>query len=190
VKAGRRSGHPARGTFAAELRDIGLRITAARHAGEADDTLTVHGTAALWTSAHGRVFTHPGTGLPGGLQPGKRGKCFENAQQAARSHGLRYVEGFAGPSPAGQWTLHAWNLDERGRVVDPTWGADPGHRGHYFGVVFDDLPTGEDAGISLIAQLLGGKLVGWDFRTGRLRVMDGGGPLADLVRGQGGAILA
>ena len=182
----RRSGHPAHASFATELRDLGLQVVEAR----ADDVLTQHGTAALWVSAHGRVFTHQGTELPSGLQLGKRGKCFANAQDAARSHGLRYAEGFAGPSAVGRWTLHAWNLDGRSRVIDSTWGADPGRKGHYFGAEFGDLPSGEDAGISLIVNLLGGKLVGWDHSAGRLRVMSGDGPLAELVRAQGGVIMA
>jgi hypothetical protein len=103
-----------------------------------------HGTAALGVSAHGRVFTRGGDPLPAGLEAGERGKCFAKA---------RWAEGFAGPSPAGRWALHAWNLDSRGRVIDPTWPDDYGTR-RFVGIEFGDLPEGGQARISLLVDLL------------------------------------
>ncbi len=105
VRGGRPGGHPARDALAAEVRELGLMLMAAHHD---DDVMMQHGTAALWVSVHGHVFTRRAGPLPAGIQAGRRGKCFANAQLVARAHGLRYVEGFAGPSPAGEWTLHAW----------------------------------------------------------------------------------
>jgi hypothetical protein len=116
VRGGRPGGHPARDALAAEVRELGLMLMAAHHD---DDVMMQHGTAALWVSVHGHVFTRRAGPLPAGIQAGRRGKCFANAQLVARAHGLRYVEGFAGPSPAGEWTLHAWNADSCGRVIDP-----------------------------------------------------------------------
>jgi hypothetical protein len=175
-------GHPARARFASEVRTWGLVLLDERQ----DDEMIMHGTAALWVSAHGRVFTHPGGPLPDSVQKGRRGKCFANAQATAHEAGLRYVEGFAGPSRAGPWTLHAWNADQRGRVIDPTWGDDPGRAGRYLGVEFDRLPEGEQAGISLLTDLIGGKLVDLDYRTGRVRLHDASGDLAAMVEAQGG----
>jgi hypothetical protein len=139
-------------------------------------------------SGHGRIFTHNGAPLPAGLHLGRPGKCFENAQLAARSHGLGYAEGFAGPTRAGRWTLHAWNTDRRGLAVDPTWGDRPGKHGHYFGIAFDRLPEGEDVGISVLADKLGGKLVIYDRAAGRVEMADGDSELARMVKEQGGVV--
>jgi hypothetical protein len=176
------SGHPARSSFAAGVREFGLMLMAVHE----DDVMMQHGTAALWVSAHGRVFTRQAGPLPAGIAAGQRGKCFANAQQGARDHGLRYIEGFAGPSPAGEWTLHAWNASRRGRVIDTTWPGEPGARGHYLGIEFTELPGGERAGISLLADLLGGKLIIVSNRTGRVQLLNGDGELAELVRADGG----
>lgn len=185
AKGGRTGGHPARGALAAEVRELGLDLVTAHHD---DEVLMQHGTAALWVSAHGRVFTRRAGPLPAGIQAGPRGKCFANAQLVARAHRLRYVEGFAGPSPAGEWTLHAWNADSCGHVIDPTWPDDPGASGRYLGIEFGGLPEGEQAGISMLVDLLGGKLVTLDHRTGRVKLLDGDSSLGGMVKADGGFV--
>ncbi|MGH3427445.1 MAG: hypothetical protein ACRDQZ_07740, partial [Mycobacteriales bacterium] len=52
-------------------------------------------------------------------------QCFGNALMLSAIYGLRYVEGYA-LAPVGEKggrfpTLHGWNLDDSGRVVDSTW---------------------------------------------------------------------
>lgn len=72
---------------------------------------------------------------------GQQKACYANAQYLARTRkGLRYAEGFAtGVVPV----EHAWCVDEKGRVVDPTWdeertiGLDAGAKPDYFGIAFD-----------------------------------------------------
>lgn len=60
---------------------------------------------------------------------GEQGRCFWNARRAARRNNWQYVEGYAvSVIPM----LHAWCIDQRGRVREVTWdqlGAE------YFGVV-------------------------------------------------------
>lgn len=76
---------------------------------------------------HGRPYDpHP---FPARRTRGRPRQCYDNAfKLAARSRGrLRYAEGYA----AGLIPVeHAWCLDDRSRVVDPTW--DDGVA--YFGV--------------------------------------------------------
>jgi hypothetical protein len=58
--------------------------------------------------------------LPGKIPRGKLGLCFRNALSTSTEHGLPYVEGYAlysGTLP----TLHAWNIDTEGGVIDTTW---------------------------------------------------------------------
>ena len=81
---------------------------------------------------HGRDFSwRP---LPAGLRRGLPRQCFLNAMLLAfRSPNYIYVEGFAmcGGLPAMSME-HAWCVDRKGFVADPTWqeGTD------YFGVPF------------------------------------------------------
>jgi hypothetical protein len=93
-----------------------------------------------------------------------------------------------GRAQPGEWTLHAWNADSCGRVIDPTWPDDPGASGRYLGIGFGDLPEGEQAGISLLVDLLGGKLVTVNHRTGRVTLLDGDGALAEMVKADGGFV--
>lgn len=156
------------------------------------DEILIHAHAALWVAEHGQPYKHGGTPLPVGLRLGRAGICFENAQRAVLSHGLRYVEGFAGPlSDGSPWTLHGWNLDAAGDLIDPTWDDDPGPHGHYFGIEFADLPQGDDLGVSVISQMIAGKLLAidprWD-RRGAMEIRDADAPLAAAVRAAGGAI--
>lgn len=52
---------------------------------------------------------------------GAKGNCFMNATHLAIGHyKLTYVEGF-GSILGGIPILHAWCIDPRGLVVDPTW---------------------------------------------------------------------
>ncbi len=63
------------------------------------------------------------------------GICSENSRRIYEEFGLRYAAGFARPSGR-RWPywpeLHAWNLDEAGRVIDVTWGE---MTAEYFGLV-------------------------------------------------------
>lgn len=62
-------------------------------------------------------------------------RCFENAATlAAADEGLTYVEGIAwGKVPC----PHAWCVDDKGSVIDPTWAAgDDWAQLRYFGVPF------------------------------------------------------
>jgi len=77
-----------------------------------------NGTEAF-LQAHGRFFEGDGT-LPPGVNRGLPRLCFDTAyRETLRSHGrYHYVEGYA------FWhipTLHAWMVDQDGRVIDPTW---------------------------------------------------------------------
>lgn len=66
-------------------------------------------------------------------------RCYENAALMTYQ-GLSYVEGYATTS-IGFTTMHAWNLDDAGQVVDVTWRFKKNyHPMSYYGVVFD---TGE-----------------------------------------------
>jgi len=62
---------------------------------------------------------------------GPMGECYSNAGRIANGKGLRYVEGYAVPSTFPLPMSHAWLIDEKGRIIDPTWedGA------AYYGVV-------------------------------------------------------
>jgi hypothetical protein len=72
----------------------------------------------------------PGQRRPAGVPRGPSGECFRNAGRLAM-RGHRYAEGFALPEH-GVPVLHAWCLDGRGRVIDPTWEVP--ERAVYFGV--------------------------------------------------------
>lgn len=78
---------------------------------------------------HGRYWTP--APKPRRIPFGPLKNCYQNASEASLRHRLIYCEGYAcGPIPV----LHAWCVDDRGRVVDPTWRK----RGtEYFGIAFD-----------------------------------------------------
>lgn len=64
---------------------------------------------------------------PANVWAGKPRCCFANAFQLATSRPeLRYVEGFGTLWGSDTWLhRHAWCVDEKDRVVDPTWCAGP-----------------------------------------------------------------
>jgi hypothetical protein len=65
------------------------------------------------------------------VKRGPMGECYANATHMALGPPrMRYVEGYAVNGDFSIPLAHAWNLDEDGLVVDPTWAA--GH--DYFGV--------------------------------------------------------
>lgn len=73
--------------------------------------------------------------LPDDVERGEMGDCFKNALLLANERrDLDYVEGY-GSSEFLPAILHAWCVDEGGRVVDPTW-PDSADR-HYFGLRID-----------------------------------------------------
>lgn len=73
--------------------------------------------------------------LPRKYKRGRVKECFGNCFYLQLEHpGLVYVEGFAVSSTTRKSApLHAWCVDSKSRVVDPTW-AEIGHA--YFGVPF------------------------------------------------------
>lgn len=52
---------------------------------------------------------------------GQMGECYSNAGRAANGKRLRYVEGYAVPGTIPFPMMHAWLVDEEGRIIDPTW---------------------------------------------------------------------
>jgi hypothetical protein len=76
---------------------------------------------------HGRPYV-PAV-MPHDVEPGKRHSCFANAfRLACRRSDLQYVEGYATVRESRTWLYrHAWCVDDKGRVVDPTpgWGTKP-----------------------------------------------------------------
>jgi hypothetical protein len=70
--------------------------------------------------------------LPEGVEIGEKKMCFENAYRLAMKKDWTYVEGWAESVIP---LHHAWCLDDKGRVVDPTWEFEKGRA--YWGVEFD-----------------------------------------------------
>lgn len=91
------------------------------------------GKAASFCLRHGTLRTS--SPLPKGIERGIAKQCFQNAGRLALAHPekLTYCEGWAQmPSHRGLTTYHAWCLDRKGNVVDPTWAHKRGHE--YLGV--------------------------------------------------------
>lgn len=59
--------------------------------------------------------------LPAGVPQAIPRHCFHNSIMLSVVRGLPYVEGFAINPAIGMPVQHAWNLDDRGRVIDCTW---------------------------------------------------------------------
>jgi hypothetical protein len=80
--------------------------------------------------ASGRAYApHP---LPKSIKRGEIKQCFENAAKLAFANPkLTYVEGYGlSIIPV----HHAWCVDGKGRVVDPTWDEKDEYEREYFGV--------------------------------------------------------
>lgn len=67
------------------------------------------------------------------VKRGKQGECFKNAFHLAESGDLIYVEGYATIKQIGFPFSHAWCVNDKNEVVDPTWGDGK----EYYGVIFD-----------------------------------------------------
>ncbi|MGR9449172.1 hypothetical protein [Rhizobium leguminosarum] len=103
----------------------------------------VHGLS-LWEQVFGpatalRSFGRLYTSIarrPQWLVPGEVKQCFRNATAFALVRDdVTYVEGFA-LDPALPIPLeHAWLVDDKGQVIDPTWDDNIGHV--YYGVPFE-----------------------------------------------------
>ena len=75
------------------------------------------------------------------LRPIKQ--CFDNARRLTeRSKALQYCEGFVASADLPLIIHHAWAVNKKGEVIDPTLrafknlDASGGERGHYMGVTF------------------------------------------------------
>ena len=91
-----------------------------------------HSVVGPFLHRYGRFFAPQQ--LPSIYRRGAFRACFKNSYRMALRHPVIYVEGLgiANPEvPVGQ--LHAWCIDEFGRVLDRTWGR-PG--AVYFGIPF------------------------------------------------------
>lgn len=83
----------------------------------------------------GRMFdVHKWTRQPG-MRRGRTGQCFKNAFGWAHRapERYRYCEGVAVGASRFP-VVHAWVIDTKGRVIDPTWKDQ--ERGAYIGVTF------------------------------------------------------
>lgn len=79
---------------------------------------------------------HEVVDFPGGVKRGLPKHCFGNAILLSATKGWKYIEGYAmAPITEHDYfpTHHAWNVDDRGKLVDSTW-LNTGLA--YFGVVF------------------------------------------------------
>lgn len=81
----------------------------------------------------GRLFTPKP--LSSNITPGEIKCCYKNAFElmVARKD-LIYVEGYAQSIIA---VLHAWCVNDKGEVIDPTWTGDTPMGTAYYGVPFD-----------------------------------------------------
>lgn len=84
-----------------------LLTRALHYAGPADFVLR-EGTLMPWRP------------LPPEAPAGQMARCYHNAIMFSLVNALPYVEGYA-IHRSGIAFAHAWNLDERGRVLDITW---------------------------------------------------------------------
>lgn len=80
---------------------------------------------------HGRLWK-PCPELPKSVRPGTAKQCFKDAALLAmRRPDLIYCEGYGlSIFPV----LHAWCVDQSGKVVDPTWTGNGIYAREYFGV--------------------------------------------------------
>lgn len=88
-------------------------------------------------ACYGQPFTTVAACPP--EQRGPLGDCFANASRLALLNDLAYCEGYAVRGNLSLPLHHAWCVNDRGTVIDPTW--DDG--GHYFGTVFSDVGLAE-----------------------------------------------
>lgn len=95
-------------------------------------------------ATHGVEMAPPANPYP---NPGEAGKCFYNAYHRM-GRDLQYCEGYAIPGNTGVALEHAWLVDERGNVVDPTWC----NGTSYFGMIFSTTKVHE---ISVLTEHYG-----------------------------------
>lgn len=91
------------------------------------------GKAAEFWVAHGVLRTS--SPLPRGIKQGIAKQCFKNAALLALGNPdeFTYCEGWAQvPGLQEATTHHAWCLDRKGNVVDPTWEHEEGNE--YLGI--------------------------------------------------------
>lgn len=84
--------------------------------------------------AYGRDWK-PSEASPAWLVMGPKRNCFANAlAYAVDRSDVYYVEGYAVDRQLGIPMEHAWLVDNRGSVIDPTW--DDPEENDYFGIAF------------------------------------------------------
>lgn len=100
---------------------------------------------------------------------GELGRCYENAQEYARTHdGVWYVEGFA-VGPSGMVRAHAWCVDESGAVIDTTELWCNGTTA-YFGTVLPMELVDEQVGDTIECPRV---IDNWEKRYPLLQLVDG-----------------
>jgi hypothetical protein len=108
--------------------------------------------------------------LPKGIPHGDVHNCFENAFVLAVKNKEKYFycEGYAstGLLP----TLHAWVVDSKSRVLDPTWAPDgTNKRMEYYGIPFDwDYITKQFKNMKHFGIIDDSKR-GWPLLTGKIK---------------------
>lgn len=110
--------------------------------------------------------------LPDDVAKGAFGECYRNASiLVAMRENLRYAEGIATVKGMdGLSFLHAWAVDSKGRVVDPTW--DHPEDNQYFGVVYD-----REKYLAHIQKAKYYGVLGGDFKTAQKAMNTGGAKL-------------
>ncbi|WP_254511386.1 hypothetical protein [Anatilimnocola floriformis] len=91
---------------------------------------TIHSVVDPFLRRYGRRYLPQD--LPTKYAGGKFGVCYANSYRLASEHAVTYVEGYAISTRTASPHLHAWCVDEKGLVLDPTWRSGT----FYFGIPF------------------------------------------------------
>lgn len=118
-----------------------LRLLEEFHAKEGGPKFTAPVFMHEFVLKYGKVYT--GQTLPSKYRLRTMKQCFRNAKAITeRSKALTYCEGFVICEDLPLALHHAWAVNRKGEVIDPTLrgyndlNASGGDRGHYMGVLF------------------------------------------------------
>ena len=118
-----------------------LRLLETFHAKEGGPKFTAPVLLHEFVLKYGKVYT--GQTLPSRYRLRTMKQCFRNAKAITeRSKALTYCEGFIASKDLPLILHHAWTVNRKGEVIDPTLRAfgdlhaSGGDRGHYMGVLF------------------------------------------------------